>query len=70
MIFGNLFYSLFKGEKVTNDNPWGGMTFEWQTRTPPPLLNFDTPPVMTRGPYEYPEEVEDALQQTQDTKDK
>jgi len=59
MIFGNLFYSLFKGKKVTNDNPWGGMTFEWQARTPPPLLNFDTPPVMTRGAYEYPEEVED-----------
>ena len=59
MIFGNLFYSLVKGKKVTNDNPWGGMTFEWQTRTPPPLLNFDTPPVMTHGPYDYPNKVED-----------
>ena len=57
MIVGNLIYSLFKG-KPAEDNPWGGATFEWQARTPPPLLNFEAVPEMTRGAYEYPVEVE------------
>ena len=56
IFFGHLFYSVFKGKKA-QDNPWGGMTFEWQTQTPPPVLNFDTLPEMTTGPYDYPEEV-------------
>lgn len=33
-------------------NPWGGTTLEWQVPSPPPLLNFDTLPVVTAGPYE------------------
>ena len=33
------------------DNPWNGTTLEWQTATPPPLLNFDKIPTVTHGPY-------------------
>ena len=37
------------------DNPWGATTLEWQTTSPPPLLNFATPPVVTTGPYDFTE---------------
>ena len=57
LLFGHLFYSMFKGKKAA-DNPWGGATLEWTTQTPPPLLNFVEPPIVTRGAYEYPDEVE------------
>lgn len=39
-------------------NPWGGATLEWQTPSPPPVENFDRPPNLERGAYEYPEVVE------------
>jgi cytochrome c oxidase subunit 1 len=35
------------------DNPWRALTLEWQTTSPPPIHNFDTPPVVTHGPYDY-----------------
>ncbi len=57
-ITANLVYSLFKG-KPAPDNPWGGATLEWRTHTPPPTLNFDGEPDMSRGAYEYPTEVEE-----------
>ncbi len=34
-------------------NPWGATGLEWQTRSPPPVENFDVPPTVTHGPYEY-----------------
>jgi cytochrome c oxidase subunit 1 len=49
----NVFISMFKGERVKNDNPWDATTLEWQTPTPPPHGNFDKTPVVYRGPYEY-----------------
>jgi cytochrome c oxidase subunit 1 len=49
----NVFISMFKGEKVKNDNPWDATTLEWQTPTPPPHGNFAVTPVVYRGPYEY-----------------
>jgi cytochrome c oxidase subunit 1 len=49
----NFFYSILKGRKVTNDNPWESTTLEWQTPTPPPHGNFDKPMEVHRGPYEY-----------------
>lgn len=49
----NFFYSIWKGKKVANDNPWDATTLEWQTPTPPPHGNFATTPVVHRGPYEY-----------------
>jgi len=34
-------------------NPWGGRTLEWTVPSPPPTLNFETPPVVTHDPYNY-----------------
>jgi cytochrome c oxidase subunit I len=35
------------------DNPWGGLTLEWQTSSPPPLHNFEKQPNTKIGPYDY-----------------
>jgi cytochrome c oxidase subunit 1 len=49
----NLFWSMFKGPKAT-DNPWEATTLEWTTATPPPHDNFGGhTPVVNHGPYEY-----------------
>ncbi len=37
------------------ENPWGATTLEWQTTSPPPLLNFAAPPSVTTGPYDFTE---------------
>jgi cytochrome c oxidase subunit 1 len=34
-------------------NPWGGLTLEWQTSSPPPLHNFEKQPSTKIGPYDY-----------------
>lgn len=49
----NFFWSIWRGEKVTSDNPWDATTLEWQTPTPPGHGNFVRPPEVFRGPYEY-----------------
>lgn len=50
----NVFASLKYGRKVTSDNPWEATTLEWQAPTPPiPHGNFETPPSVHRGPYDY-----------------
>jgi len=49
----NLFWSLFRGPKAS-DNPWEATTLEWTTTTPPPHDNFGgVTPVVNHGPYEY-----------------
>jgi cytochrome c oxidase subunit I len=49
----NLFWSMFKGPKAS-DNPWEATTLEWTTTTPPPHDNFGgVTPVVNHGPYEY-----------------
>jgi cytochrome c oxidase subunit 1 len=49
----NLFWSMFKGPKAS-DNPWEATTLEWITATPPPHDNFGGhTPVVNHGPYEY-----------------
>jgi cytochrome c oxidase subunit 1 len=35
------------------DNPWRGLTLEWQVSSPPPIFNFDRVPTVVGGPYEY-----------------
>src|SRR5690606_37199897 len=40
-----LFWS-FKNGKPATRNPWGGSSLEWQAPTPPPLYNFEKPPVI------------------------
>ena len=47
-----LIYSLFKGPKA-EANPWGGLTLEWTTSSPPPTENFAETPILTHGPYDY-----------------
>jgi cytochrome c oxidase subunit I len=47
-----LLASLFLGKKAMQ-NQWGGVTLDWQTPTPPPLENFDTPPTVTSEVYDY-----------------
>ena len=48
----NLFWSRFRGERAS-ENPWEGATLEWTTPSPAPHLNWETLPVVHRGPYEY-----------------
>jgi hypothetical protein len=35
-----------KNGKLAPRNPWGGSSLEWQAPTPPPLYNFEKPPVL------------------------
>jgi cytochrome c oxidase subunit 1 len=53
-ILGYLLMSLVNGVKSPR-NPWGGQTLEWETASPPIEHNFETPPVATRGPYDFDE---------------
>jgi cytochrome c oxidase subunit 1 len=49
----NLYRGYKSGEKASR-NPWGGITLEWQTKSPPPLENFDKLPELNEGgPYNY-----------------
>lgn len=49
---GYLFASLLNGA-LAPANPWGGLTLEWQTSSPPPLHNFEKQPSTVVGPYDY-----------------
>lgn len=51
-IFLNLYLAIKKGRKAHN-NPWGGVTLEWQTSSPPPLLNFDREITVNHEPYDF-----------------
>ncbi len=61
----NFAWSLFRG-KIAGRNPWHSNTLEWTAPSPPPHGNFETPPIVRRGPYEYsvPDAQEDYLPQT------
>ncbi|MGA2262757.1 MAG: cbb3-type cytochrome c oxidase subunit I [Acidobacteriota bacterium] len=50
MFFANLLVALFNGKKA-GQNPWGGVTLEWQTPSPPPLENFEEIPTIRDRPY-------------------
>ncbi|MDQ3472593.1 MAG: cbb3-type cytochrome c oxidase subunit I [Acidobacteriota bacterium] len=66
LFYFNLFWSMFKGAKAT-DNPWDATTLEWNTSSPPPHDNFaGVLPVVHRGPYEFavPGAPNDFLMQT------
>ena len=49
-----LLYSLFRGARAPV-NPWGGVSLEWHTATPPITHNFAEQPVVTHGPYDFDE---------------
>ncbi len=66
----NFFMTIFKKtDGVADPNPWQSTTIEWTDTTSPPLGhgNFETVPVVHRGPYEYSVEgaSEDFIPQTQ-----
>jgi cytochrome c oxidase subunit 1 len=44
--------SLFKGRRAGR-NPWGALSMEWETASPPIPHNFETDPVYRHGPYDY-----------------
>ena len=47
-----LIHSLFRGKKASS-NPWGGITLEWHTDSPPPFENFHKTPIVHHDPYDY-----------------
>jgi cytochrome c oxidase subunit 1 len=54
LFYFNVFWSIFKGKRVTSDNPWEATTLEWTTATPPPHDNFaGVLPTVYHGPYEF-----------------
>jgi cytochrome c oxidase subunit 1 len=61
----NFFVSLGWGKKAGR-NPWHSNSLEWSAPSPPPHGNFETVPIVRRGPYEYnvPGLEQDYLPQT------
>ena len=54
LMFSNLIYSAIKGAKAPA-NPWGGVSLEWESESPPVTHNFAKDPICTKGPYDFPE---------------
>ncbi len=52
IIIVNLVYSRYNG-KIASANPWGGVTLEWQTSSPPPLHNFNRTIEVNHEPYDF-----------------
>lgn len=55
-----LIWSLKKGA-LAPANPFRATGLEWQTPSPPPTLNFDRIPIVTKGPYAYSPEDDELL---------
>jgi len=50
----NFLWSLFRGERVLENNPWRATTLEWSVASPPPVDDFGAhDPVVYRGAYEF-----------------
>jgi cytochrome c oxidase subunit 1 len=50
----NFLWSLFRGERVLECNPWRATTLEWSVSSPPSADDFGaTDPVVYRGAYEF-----------------
>jgi cytochrome c oxidase subunit 1 len=61
----NFFYSIFKGRKVTDPNPWGSNTLEWTTPINPGHGNWvGEIPEVYRGPYDYAKDGNEFIPQT------
>jgi cytochrome c oxidase subunit 1 len=48
----NLAYGWRRGERA-GENPWGALTLEWMTASPPPHANFERQPRVVGPPYGY-----------------
>ena len=61
----NFFYSIFRGRKVTNPNPWGSNTLEWTTPINPGHGNWvGEIPEVHRWAYDYGKDGKDHIPQT------
>lgn len=47
-----LIHAVYKGKPAGN-NPWGALTLEWTTSSPPPHNNFEKSPTAHYGPYDF-----------------
>jgi len=62
----NFLWSLFRGERAPECNPWRATTLEWSVSSPPPADDFGAhDPVVYRGAYEFsvPDVAEDFVPQ-------
>jgi cytochrome c oxidase subunit 1 len=54
LMIGNLIAGFYTSKEKIGRNPWGGITLEWQTLSPPPVQNFDKMPELPKGgPYDF-----------------
>jgi cytochrome c oxidase subunit 1 len=66
MFVFNFFYSIFKGRKVTTQNPWGSNTLEWTTPIRPGHGNWvGEIPEVHRWPYDYGKDGREFIPQTE-----
>lgn len=60
----NFFYSIWKGRKVTEKNPWQASTLEWTTPINPGHGNWPgNLPTVQRWPYDYGKDGRDFIPQ-------
>ncbi len=60
----NYFYSMYKGRKVTSQNPWGANTLEWTTPINPGHGNWPGEiPEVYRGAYDYAKDGKEFIPQ-------
>lgn len=52
VVLYNLTEAFIRGEKAPG-NPWGAVTLDWQTTSPPDPHNFKKTPLVTHGPYDF-----------------
>jgi cytochrome c oxidase subunit 1 len=66
IFFINFLWSLRRGERILECNPWRATTLEWSMSSPPPADDFGvSDPVVYRGAYEFsvPDVAEDFVPQ-------
>lgn len=62
----NFFYSIWKGRKVINQNPWGATTLEWTAPIHPGHGNWEGEiPEVHRWAYDYSKDGRDFIPQTE-----
>jgi cytochrome c oxidase subunit 1 len=67
MFVFNFIYSIFKGRKVTNKNPWGANTLEWTTPLRPGHGNWEGEiPEVHRWAYDYGKDGREFIPQTEE----
>jgi cytochrome c oxidase subunit 1 len=66
VFLSNFFYSIFRGKRVEEANPWKANTLEWTTPIRPVHGNWPGEiPTVYRGPYEYSKGGRDFIPQTE-----